>query len=73
MNSQATMSFIQQQPTDADVKSVSTDLQTTEQVTLKRRVQSTGQRHGKAFGNVGVVTVAYTQGFAQGFMSAFKE
>lgn len=73
-NATQTMSFIQQQPTDVDAKSVTTDIQVTEDTrSLRTRVQSTGQRHGKAFGNVGVVTVAYSQGFAQGFMSAFRE
>jgi glucose/arabinose dehydrogenase len=41
--------------------------------TLKRRVYTSGHRHGKAFGNVGVVTVQYSKGFADGFMSAFKQ
>lgn len=69
-----TMSFMQQQATDVDAKSVVTDLQVTEETaTLRRRVHSVGHRHGKAFGNVGVVTVAYSQGFAQGFMSAFTK
>ena len=71
---QATMSFIQQ-PADADVKRETLDatVVATEHVTLKRRVHNTGARHGKAFGSIGVVTTAYTKGFAEGFVSAFRD
>jgi len=72
---QATMAFIQQ-PSDADVKhesSNATAVATSDVITLKRRVHNTGARHGKAFGNVGVVTTAYTKGFAEGFVSAFRD
>jgi hypothetical protein len=55
------------QPTNIDHQA-SEDLPT-----LKRRVYTSGHRHGKAFGNVGVVTVQYSKGFADGFMSAFKQ
>jgi hypothetical protein len=69
------MSFIQQQPADADVKHETIDAKAvvTELPTLKRRVHSTGARHGKAFGNIGVVTTAYSKGFAEGFVSAFRD
>lgn len=40
---------------------------------LKRRVRQAGQRHGRAVGNAGVVTVSYTKGFMEGFASAFSE
>jgi hypothetical protein len=73
-NSQASMSFIQQ-PADAEVKHETIDATSvvTELPTLKRRVHNTGARHGKAFGSIGVVTTAYTKGFAEGFVSAFRD
>jgi hypothetical protein len=40
---------------------------------LKRRVKATGHRHGRALGNAGVMATSYTQGFASGFMSAFRD
>jgi hypothetical protein len=40
---------------------------------LKRRVREAGQRHGRAFGNIGVVTTSYTRGFAEGFVASFKD
>lgn len=56
------------------VPSNTTEHQASEDMpTLKRRVYTTGHRHGKAFGNVGVVTTQYSKGFAEGFMSAFKQ
>ena len=47
--------------------------QDAEPLMLKRRVLETGQRHGKAFGSIGVVTTSYTKGFSAGFLSAFKD
>lgn len=41
--------------------------------TLKRRVSATGEKHGKAVSQVGVITVAYSTGFAKGFMAGFKD
>lgn len=70
---QSTMSFVQQ-ASDAEVKhETSTSVTTVPAQPLKRRVHDTGARHGKAFGNIGVVTTAYTKGFAEGFVSAFKD
>lgn len=41
--------------------------------TLRRRVSATGEKHGRAVSQVGVVTVAYSTGFAKGFMAGFSE
>ena len=66
---QTTMEFIQ----TAEIKRETTTQPDAPQQPLKRRVHSTGVRHGKAFGNVGVVTTAYTQGFFEGLIASFKE
>lgn len=68
------MAFVQQ-TSDAEVKreTIDTTATTVPVLPLKRRVHDTGARHGKAFGNIGVVTTAYTKGFAEGFVSAFKD
>jgi len=64
---QQTMSFVQQHDDAAPAAQEQTTVQ------LKARAHAAGHRHGKAFGNVGVVTVEYSSGFAKGFMSAFKD
>lgn len=68
----ATMEFI----TDAQVKHEAELQAPTHQATeqpLKQRVRATGHRHGKAFGNIGVVTTSYSKGFFEGVVDAFKD
>ena len=69
---QATMAFIQE-PSEAEIKHEVTMTEAAEQPTLKRRVHSTGMRHGKAFGSIGVVTTSYSKGFVEGFVASFKD
>jgi hypothetical protein len=77
------MTLAQQQTFDFDVAAEevsnsdtqvrSNPAQDAEPLMLKRRVLATGERHGKAFGSIGVVTTSYTKGFSAGFISAFKD
>ena len=58
---------------DAERAPEVTMVETAETAPLKLRVRAAGQRHGKAFGSIGVVTTSYTRGFAEGFLASFKD
>ena len=43
------------------------------QIPARVRAKVLGTRHGLVVGEVGAATAAYSTGFAQGFMAAFKD